>query len=637
MRIKSRAPTRALSDRKRCAHGGDEAADGRRSARGHQGGARHRDACAARRRWPPGRGAERRRGGCARRGAQPGGRLTRRNRSLGRASPPPCFVAGGVLAWVPSQVGCRKPEPPRQTGTEPEQREGAVVALPTQVSPPQMALTDVAPSAVVGADVVAVPVLTDVDGISLGPGAAELLDELGEDLFALLDASSAEGKAGEVVERVVLDTSGLRNSDLQLVLLVGVGAGTPADLRRAGAAVARRGKGCRTVATSVASLADDAGVRAFIEGLVLGSFGFQWRSDGPQQHPVERVVLAGMVDPDTPTDVVGRALAIGGAGWLSRALALTPSNLKNPSWMADQASEVARRAGLDVQVWDEKALASEGFGGLIGVGQASVNPPRLIRLDYTPGKKPKKALHVALVGKGITFDTGGLSIKPRDNMMLMKRDMTGAGVVLAVMGALADVNCRVRVTGLLACAENSIGANAIRPGDVLRHYGGRTTEVSNTDAEGRLVLGDAIAYAVAEVKPDVIVDIATLTGAIKISLGQKTGGMFANNDALAMTLRTASLAAGEPLWRMPIVADYEDRIASKIADADNAGGPPGAITATLFLQHFVGGLPWAHLDVASVGDAPEDEFEYTKGPTGFGARVLLHWLEMQEPLAGIVG
>jgi leucyl aminopeptidase len=261
----------------------------------------------------------------------------------------------------------------------------------------------------------------------------------------------------------------------------------------------------------------------------------------------------------------------------------------------------------------------------------------MVRLDYAPRKKAKKALHVALVGKGITFDTGGLSIKPRDNMMLMKRDMTGAGVVLAVMGALADVDCPVRVTGLMACAENSVGANSIRPGDVLRHYGGRTSEVTNTDAEGRLVLADALAYAVAEVKPDVIVDIATLTGAMKISLGQKTGGFFANNDALAVTVRAASLAAGEPLWRMPIVADYEERIASKVADADNAGGTPGAITATLFLQHFVGDLPWAHLDVASVGDSPKDEFEYTKGPTGFGARALLHWLELREPLAGVVG
>jgi leucyl aminopeptidase len=215
--------------------------------------------------------------------------------------------------------------------------------------------------------------------------------------------------------------------------------------------------------------------------------------------------------------------------------------------------------------------------------------------------------------------------------------MTGAGVVLAVMGALAAVDCPVRVTGLLACAENSVSGDSMRPGDVLRHYGGRTTEVGNTDAEGRLVMADALAYAVSEVHPDVLVDVATLTGAMRIALGQRTGGFFATDDALAGLIRTASLSSGEPLWRMPLVDDYEERISSKVADSDNAGGPPGAITAALFLRPFTGGLPWAHLDIASVGDSPVDEYEYTKGATGFGARALLHWLELREPLAGVAG
>ncbi|MGZ4427711.1 MAG: leucyl aminopeptidase family protein, partial [Nocardioidaceae bacterium] len=215
------------------------------------------------------------------------------------------------------------------------------------------------------------------------------------------------------------------------------------------------------------------------------------------------------------------------------------------------------------------------------------------------------------------------------------RDMTGAGVVLAVLGALAAVDCPVRVTGLLPLAENAVGGNAMRPGDVVTHYGGRTTEVTNTDAEGRLVLADALAYAVARLEPDVVVDIATLTGAMKISLGQKTGGVFATDDALAGLVVTAGAAAGEPLWRMPLAEEYEDRITSTIADADNAGGGPGAITAALFLQHFVGSVPWAHLDIASVGDSPTDAYEYTAGATGFGARALLHWLELRDPLAGV--
>ena len=509
------------------------------------------------------------------------------------------------------------------------------MALPTQVSPPQVAVSDVAPSAVVGADVVAIPVLPGPDGPTLGPGAAELLDELDEDLFGLLEAFSVTGAVGEVVERPVLDTTGLSNPDLRMLLLVGVGDGTSDDLRRAGATLARRTRGRLSVATSLGALCDDAGLRALVEGLVLGSYEFHWRSEGPSTQPVGRVVLAGLVGADDRRDVVRRALAVAGAGWRARTLALVPSNVKNPVWLAEQAADAAAAAGLQIKVWDEKALAADGFGGIVGVGQGSDNPPRLVRLDYTPRRGGRKAPHVVLVGKGITFDTGGLSIKPRDNMMTMKRDMTGAGVVLAVMAALADVDCPVRVTGLLPLAENSVGARSTRPGDVLTHFGGRTTEVTNTDAEGRLVLADALAYAVAELEPDVLVDIATLTGAMKTSLGQRTGGFFATDDALATTLRAASLASGEPLWRMPLVADYEERISSKVADADNAGGGPGAITAALFLQHFTGGLPWAHLDVASVGDSPVDEFEYTKGATGFGARVLLHWLEQREPLAGV--
>ncbi|MBA2465611.1 MAG: leucyl aminopeptidase family protein [Nocardioidaceae bacterium] len=482
----------------------------------------------------------------------------------------------------------------------------------------------------------------DGSGPTLGPGAAELLDELDEDLFVLLDVASATGEAGQITDRAVLDATGLGNPDLRLVLLVGVGEGTPADLRRAGAAVARRTRGFGTVATSLAALTDDTGLQALVEGLVLGSFGFSMRSGGPPERPVEKVVLAGLTDVDARRPALDRALAVAGAGWLSRTLALVPSNVKFPVWLAEQAVDVASRSGLAVTVWDEQQLAADGFNAIIGVGQASDSPPRLVRLDYTPrtsGRRSGRASggrpHVVLVGKGITFDTGGLSIKPKDNMMLMKRDMTGAGVVLAVMAALGAVDCPVRVTGLMACAENSVGARSMRPGDVLRHYGGRTTEVTNTDAEGRLVLADAMAYAVQELKPDVLVDVATLTGAMKIALGQRTGGYFATDDTLADVLRAASLSAGEPLWRMPLVEDYEERLASKVADADNSAGVPGAITAALFLQHFTGGLPWAHLDLASVGDSPLDEHEWTKGATGFGARALLHWLGMREPLAGI--
>ena len=222
-------------------------------------------------------------------------------------------------------------------------------------------------------------------------------------------------------------------------------------------------------------------------------------------------------------------------------LATVPANLKNPAWLAAQAEELAAANGLDVRVWDEHQLAAEGFGGIIGVGQASATPPRLIRLDYTPKKARRRTPTVVLVGKGITFDSGGLTIKPGEAMSTMKRDMTGGAVVMSTMAALSAVGCPLRVVGLIPAAENAISGNALRPGDVLRHYGGRTTEVTNTDAEGRLVLADALAYAVAELDPAAIVDVATLTGSIKVGLGQQVGGLFANDDALADAL----LAAGE--------------------------------------------------------------------------------------------
>jgi leucyl aminopeptidase len=385
----------------------------------------------------------------------------------------------------------------------------------------------------------------------------------------------------------------------------------------------------------VPAVVPDSGVEAFVVGAILGSFRFLWKSSPAQDRPVERIVLAGRPDTETASAGLARAVALGRAGWRSRMLSTVPSNLKNPPWLAEQAETIGADSGLAVTIWDEKRLAADGFGGILAVGKGSATPPRLVRLDYSPRRAGRRTPTIALVGKGITFDTGGLSIKPGEAMVNMKRDMTGGAVVMATMAALADVGCPVRVVGLVAAAENAIGSDAFRPGDVIRHYGGRTSEVTNTDAEGRLVLADAMAYAVDKVKPDVIVDVATLTGAMKVALGQQVGGFFTNRDDLASALRTASALAGEPLWRFPLCDAYESKLSSKVADADNGPSGPGAITAALFLQHFVGGLPWVHLDIASVGDSPGESFEWTTGPTGFGARALLQWLGTEHPLEGI--
>ncbi len=402
------------------------------------------------------------------------------------------------------------------------------------------------------------------------------------------------------------------NRSLRLVLLVGLGDETPGDFRRAGAALARHTVDHDTVATTVAAAGGGEALTAFVVGAMLGSFGFHWRSEGPEHQPVRRVVLAA-IDDDASADLE-RGLELGGAGWRARMLATVPSNLKSPQWLAEQAEALAAEHGLACEIWDEQKLARKGFGGVLAVGQASATPPRLIRLDYTPPRGARKAPRVVLVGKGITFDTGGLSIKPGEAMSTMKRDMTGGAVVMAVLAALGRMGCPFRVTGLVPAAENAIGGNALRPGDVLTQYGGRTTEVLNTDAEGRLVLADAMAYAVDELDPAVLVDVATLTGAIKVALGQRVGAFFANDDRLAARLFDAGAASGEPLWRMPLESDYEDTLSSTVADAKNNPGGPGAITAALFLQHFAGDVPWAHLDLASVGDSPSESFEWTHRP-----------------------
>lgn len=530
--------------------------------------------------------------------------------------------------------------------------------LPPQVSPPEFALGDISPAAVVGADVVALPVLPGAepgDALLLGPGAAELADELGADLLAVAELHGMTGATGETATYPV-PAGTERNPDLRLVVLVGVGSASPTDVRRAGAAMAKATRDRAAVATSVPAVVGDEAdpaevLEAFVAGAMLGSFEFHWRSDGPRRTPVGRVVVA---VPSMAGDkgLVERAVALGGAGWRSRMLATVPSNLKNPAWLAEQAEAIAAEARLDCRVWDETALEAEGFGGIIAVGQASASPPRLIRLDYTPAgvsaRAAKKLPHVVLVGKGITFDSGGLTIKPGPSMVNMKRDMTGGAVVLATMAALADVDCPVRVTGLVPAAENAISGAALRPGDVVRHWGGRTSEVTNTDAEGRLVLADALAYAVAELDPTVVVDVATLTGGMKVALGQQVGGLFANDDALAAALAAAGERAGEPVWRFPLFAGYEDKLSSKVADADNGAPGPSAIVAALFLQHFVRGngkngragtpaaVPWAHLDIASVGDVEKEWHEWTVGPSGFGARLLLTWLGVEDPLEGVI-
>ena len=440
------------------------------------------------------------------------------------------------------------------------------------------------------------------------------------DLAALLVAEDAKGAAGEVVARVLPG-----QVPQERLLLVGTGAGTPADLRKAGAALTRRRRTAASVAVDLRDLRPGAdGVRALAEAAALASYGFTTKPDAPQRR-LRRVVLV-VADPAALQPAVDRGVATARAAAVARDLVNTPSLGATPAWLADAAT--ALLPDLQVRVRDEVELAEQGFGGIIGVGQGSTRPPRLVEAHYDGGGRR----HVVLVGKGITFDSGGLSLKPTDGMLTMKGDMGGAAAVLGTLCAIADLGLPITVTGLLACAENMPSGTAQRPGDVLTQYGGRTVEVLNTDAEGRLVLADALAYADRDLQADVLVDVATLTGAMPVALGKRHAGLFASDDALAGQLEAASAASGEQLWRMPLVEDYRQALDSPTADLRNVGDPRkklqgGSITAALFLREFTGGRPWAHLDIAGPFWSGAEDDELSKGATGYGVRLLVRWLE----------
>ncbi|HVW81171.1 MAG TPA: leucyl aminopeptidase [Mycobacteriales bacterium] len=460
----------------------------------------------------------------------------------------------------------------------------------------------------------------------VGAGGDELAS-LGIDVSAFLKAEKATGKPGEIV------AIPLHRDGIETVLLAGCGDGTPGDLRRAGAAIARRAAGSKSLATTLAEGRDGDAVRALAEGIGLAAYKFRYAEDAkpPTLRRVKLVVDA----PGECKPALAQAAAVINAVHLARDLANQPSLEKSPAWLAERAAELCEAAGLRVRVRTESELADEGFGGVLAVGRGSSRPPRLLEASWEPAGATR---HVVLVGKGITFDSGGLSIKPPDGMPSMKTDMAGGAAVIATMTALAALGVTVKVTALVPMAENMPGSDAMRPGDVIRHYGGTTSEVLNTDAEGRLVLADALAYARAQLRPDAIVDIATLTGAAYLGLGKRHAACYATSDGLRDELEDAAGAAGERVWWMPLVEDYRDSLDSPIADLRNIGEPGkhysgGSITAALFLREFVRAgtqrdqVPWAHFDVAGPARSDGDEHEVTKGATGFGVRTFLRWLE----------
>nr|WP_202881400.1 leucyl aminopeptidase family protein [Pedococcus badiiscoriae] len=471
--------------------------------------------------------------------------------------------------------------------------------------------------------VLAVPVPTG--GLPATGAVPAALALVGLDAGDVVAAHEPTAKAGSIT-RIPL-VPGER--PVRTVLLVGVADSSPSQLRTAGAALGRAVKGRAAVVSLLGSGAARAAQSALAEGLALGGYSSpRWVGDKatPATAPVGEIVLVGSFDDPTVRRSVVRARAT----MLARNLAVVPSNIKNPAWVAAQARTLAGRSGLDVRVWGERELKAEGFGGLLAVGAASATPPRLVQLDHVPAGATARTPRVVLVGKGITFDTGGLDIKPAEAMLPMKTDMSGAAVVLAVLAACRELDVPVKVTGLLALAENGVGGAAYRPSDVITQYGGRTVEIGNTDAEGRIVMADALAYADLRLDPAVLLDVATLTGAARVALGRSMAPVFGTDDAVTAALVAAGEATGELLWPMPLVEDYRAGLDSDVADINHiagSGGGGGSISAALFLREFVGARRWAHLDIAGVGRSDVDRGLLTKGGTGFGARLLLTWLE----------
>jgi leucyl aminopeptidase len=484
------------------------------------------------------------------------------------------------------------------------------VPLQTQLR----ALDETVRDAAATAEAVAVPVRS---GPEIDPAYADGL----AGIFALgaadlLAHEDAKGEPGEVVRAPFRMGDGITE-----MLLFGVGDGSPSALRRAGATIARHVRGRGKVIACAPSAASEDALAAFAEGLLLASYDF--RVGGPAKRPGAETISV----VTSAQAALERGITVARAVALARDLTNTTSREKCPQWLAERAEELAGDAGLTVRVRDENALEAEGFGGIVAVGSGSSRPPRLIELTYEP--EGAQGGHVVLVGKGITFDSGGLSLKSNEGMKTMKTDMAGGAVVISVMSALRTLGVPVKVTGLVAAAENMPSGSAMRPGDVIRHYGGTTSEVLNTDAEGRLVLADALAYADAELDPGTVVDIATLTGAAKVALGLRHGALYATDDTLAGDLTAAGETSGETLWRMPLVEEYRPAIDSEVADIANVGRGgfgAGSITAALFLREFAGERPWAHLDVAGPARANSDDGELTKGATGYGVRLLLRWL-----------
>jgi leucyl aminopeptidase len=460
-------------------------------------------------------------------------------------------------------------------------------------------------------------------------GAAKIIDDL---LGGALSALSAEGElSGKRGQLSVVHTLG--RAPMTRVLIAGLGDATTLDLDHVRNATATAARRARSLANGEIAVAIDGTplnsfpqadvAQAVTEGLLLGLYRFD-RHLHPKEAPntISQVHVLGANAAAIATGVrVGTIL--GDATNFARDLANEPSNLLTPTEMAARAESLARETGLEIQILEESDAAELGMGSFLGVAKGSHQPAKFIILRHRGGGDEPA---LALIGKGITFDTGGISLKRSENMGAMKQDMSGGAAVIAAIGALARLHAPLNVTAFVPATENMPGGNAIKPGDVLEAMNGKTIEVLNTDAEGRLVLADALAYA-NHLGLTPLLDVATLTGACAVALGTTTTGLMTNDDALGAQVIAAGMQAGEKLWQLPMFDDYNELIQSPIADVKNTGGRyAGAITAAKFLAVFAGDTPWVHLDMAGTDDAEKDSGTTVKGATGVPVRTLVRWV-----------
>jgi len=496
------------------------------------------------------------------------------------------------------------------------------------MTPPALAVS-ARPAHEIDADVLVVGVVKTADGPRIEGSLDEELSALGAGLAAL----GLTGATDETSRQIAPDGVSAAS-----VLLVGLGStpATPDSLRSAAGSASRAMSGASRLVFALPT-ATEADVQAVLEGAALGAYRYQAYRSGDPAVAVSDIVVATTVE--GADAALGRARIVADAVAVVRDLVNTPPNDLYPESFAERARELAAGAPVELQEWDVPALQEGGFGGILGVGQGSSRPPRLVAVRYAPEGATQ---HLALVGKGITFDSGGLSLKPAASMVGMKYDMTGAATVLAAAVAIAKLGLPIRVTAWLCLAENLPSSTAMRPNDVLTIRGGTTVEVLNTDAEGRLVLADGL-VAASEERPDAIVDVATLTGAARIALGDRYAALM-GADELVRSVQEAAAETGELVWPMPLPADLRSILQSDVADIANAkpgNTAAGMLLAGVFLQEFVGRtgddqdaprIPWAHLDIAGPANNGGSGYGWTpKGPSGVTVRLLV---KLAERLAG---